>query len=148
MLESGVIECLGCQEHKPVSEYSTLNSSGRPRPYCKPCNAELVRLSHYNVTREFLDLLLRFQGGSCAVCGKSDVGKRSMDLDHDHACCSGGRSCGACVRALVCNNCNAYGLAWYEALPCELRTFDVLNAYLAEPPAYRLRAELAARSSD
>ncbi|MGP4045168.1 hypothetical protein [Streptomyces sp. 2A115] len=49
---------------------------------------------------------------------------------------------GDCVRGLVCNNCNPHGLAWYEALPPELRTLELLNNYLTDPPAMRLRAEL------
>ncbi|WP_151483476.1 endonuclease domain-containing protein [Streptomyces albicerus] len=145
MVESGIIACLGCGENKPVSEYSVLNAAGAPRPYCKPCNAERVRLSHYNVTKEFLELLLRYQGGNCAVCGTADAGGRGvMHIDHDHACCPGRRSCGECVRALVCTKCNLYGLAWYESLPPSLRTFDWLNSYIHNPPAKRLREELAA----
>ncbi|WP_406482986.1 MULTISPECIES: endonuclease domain-containing protein [unclassified Streptomyces] len=144
MVESGIIECLGCGEDKPVSEYST-SVAGTPKPYCKPCNAERVRLSHYNVTKEFVELLLRHQGRKCAVCGITEAGGRgTMHIDHDHGCCPGRRSCGECVRGLVCSNCNAYGLAWYEALRPGLRTFDLLNDYIAEPPARRLRKELAA----
>ncbi|ARX86594.1 MULTISPECIES: endonuclease domain-containing protein [Streptomyces] len=141
MLRHGVVECLGCGESKPVSEYSLLNRGGAPRPYCKPCHAERVRLALYGVTRDFLDLLLRHQRGSCAICGVSEQETgRSLHIDHDHACCPGRGCCGACVRGLVCSNCNTYGLAWYEALPPELRTFDLLNGYLANPPAKQLRA--------
>ncbi|MEV1080810.1 endonuclease domain-containing protein [Streptomyces sp. NPDC050211] len=144
MIKGGLIECLGCGEHKPVTEYSPVNALGAPRPYCKPCNAARVRLSNYNVTVEFIGQLRRFQQDRCAVCGTTHMGRRAMDIDHDHACCSGGRSCGECVRGLICNDCNARGLAWYEGLPPELRTFDLLNAYLADPPARRLRCELTA----
>lgn len=42
-----------------------------------------------------------------------------------------------------CNSCNLHALPWCEALPPELRTFELLNKYLADPPAQRLRAELA-----
>lgn len=143
MVERGIVECLGCGEDKPLAEYSILNASGAPRPYCRPCNAERVRLGQYNVTRGFVDQLLRLQQGSCAVCARAHTGGRAMDIDHDHGCCPGPGSCGDCVRGLVCNNCNLHGLGWYEALPPELRTFDLLNEYLADPPAKRLRAELA-----
>jgi hypothetical protein len=144
MVESGIIECLGCGKNKPMSEYSVVNAAGAPRPYCKPCNAERVRLSHYNVSKEFIELLLRYQGGNCAICGAAEAGGRgAMHIDHDHACCQGRRSCGECVRALICAKCNLYGLAWYESLPPSLRTFDLLNSYLEVPPAKRLREELA-----
>ncbi|WP_409469557.1 endonuclease domain-containing protein [Streptomyces sp. HC307] len=98
------------------------------------------------MNREFVDLLLQFQQGKYAVCGVANSGQRAMDIDHDHACCPGRRSCGGCVRGLLCSNCNFHALGWYEALPAELRTFDLLNTYLADPPAERLRAEPAARS--
>ncbi|MEV8321362.1 endonuclease domain-containing protein [Streptomyces sp. NPDC059900] len=139
MVRNGIIECLGCGESKPTSEYSAVNRSGAPRPYCKPCNAERVRLSNYNVTKEFIERLWRYQGERCAICESPGTGSRAPHIDHDHTCCNGGRSCGACVRGLVCSNCNAYALAWYEALPAHLRTFDLLNDYLARPPAKRLQ---------
>ncbi|WP_405528050.1 endonuclease domain-containing protein [Streptomyces canus] len=109
-----------------------------PRPYCKPCNAERVRLNHYNLTRAFVDLLLEFQQGKCAVCRSAPTDRRAMRIDHDHACCPRPGSCGHCVRGLVCENCNIRGIAWYGALPIDLRTFGLLNDYLADPPAKRL----------
>ncbi|MCO4698461.1 hypothetical protein LRR80_04540 [Streptomyces sp. RO-S4] len=148
MMERGVIECLGCGEHKVLSEYSVLNGSGAPRPYCKPCNAERVRLGHYSVTKEFIEALLLLQEGRCAVCRAAGSGRRALDIDHDHGCCPGRRSCGECVRGLVCSSCNFHALGWYEALPPELRSFNLLNGYLADPPAKRLRMRLTAAVGD
>jgi hypothetical protein len=134
-------DCLECGRRKPTSEFSTHYGSGLPRPYCKDCNAEKVRLGHYNITREFLDRLWSYQGERCAVCeAELAANARSLHIDHDHACCAGRRSCGECVRGLVCSNCNVYGLAWYEGLPKHLRTFALLNAYLEDPPARRVRS--------
>lgn len=143
MIRRGIVECRECGECKPVAEYSPIGASGAPRPYCKPCNAERVRLGHDNVTKEFVDRLLRFQEARCAICGADNTTHRAMDIDHDHACCPGRRSCGRCVRGLICSSCNFHGLGWYEALPAELRTFGLLNTYLSDPPAHRLRTEMA-----
>lgn len=52
------------------------------------------------------------QGGRCAnvACRKElGSGKRGFHVDHDHRCCSGGsneRTCGRCIRGLLCPACN------------------------------------------
>jgi hypothetical protein len=47
--------------------------------------------------------LLEKQGGACAICGRDDV---VLHVDHDHECCPGRRSCGQCIRGLLCFHCN------------------------------------------
>lgn len=84
-----------------------------PRPWPGAEEREAKRRSdkmryRYGITPEDYDALLLMQGGRCAGCGivAARVGKR-LDIDHDHACCDGNRrSCGRCVRGLLCHNCN------------------------------------------
>lgn len=60
----------------------------------------------YRIRPEQYDAMLAAQDGVCAICsGDSKNGKR-FAVDHDHACCPGPRSCGKCVRGLLCYLCN------------------------------------------
>lgn len=65
------------------------------------------------VTAEQYDFMFRSQDGLCAICHKPEsrtVGKtgtlRRLSVDHDHLCCKGLRSCGKCIRGLLCSSCN------------------------------------------
>jgi hypothetical protein len=61
----------------------------------------------YNITGEQYESMLAEQNGQCAICGTSEPGQtKYFEVDHDHACCDKKGSCGACVRGLLCTNCN------------------------------------------
>jgi hypothetical protein len=79
---------------------------------------ELVRNRHlkyrFGMTRDDYDRMLAAQGGVCKVCGTDVPGGRGVEfhVDHDRACCPGHRSCGKCIRGLLCSPCNVIlGLA-------------------------------------
>lgn len=61
---------------------------------------------------------LQEQNGGCAVCRSKDPGHKNkyFSIDHDHACCLGKRSCGKCVRGLLCYYCNI-GQGYYKDSP-------------------------------
>lgn len=49
---------------------------------------------------------LESQGGVCAICQRATGRTKALAVDHDHRCCPGRTSCGACVRGLLCGPCN------------------------------------------
>ena len=65
----------------------------------------------YNISEEQYNEVLEAQGGTCFICGpitgRNGTSKK-LSVDHDHKCCNGSRSCGKCVRAILCTNCNRY----------------------------------------
>jgi hypothetical protein len=77
-------------------------------------NKETIRWrdigARFGVSREQYAVLLAQQNGGCAICG--DIPENQTDgclvVDHDHRCCKSRRkTCGKCVRALLCVGCNA-----------------------------------------
>ena len=62
---------------------------------------------NYNVTLDQYNQMLSDQNHVCAICGGVSIKGRWLSVDHDHACCPGRRSCGKCVRSLLCHNCNS-----------------------------------------
>jgi hypothetical protein len=95
---------------------------------------------NYGITEAGYDAMLAAQGGVCAVCGQppKPEGVRAasrLHVDHDHACCPGVKSCGKCIRALLCLTCN-HGLGNFYDDPALLRrAADYLERYAAVPAA-------------
>lgn len=97
----------------------------------------------YGLTSTQFDALLASQGGGCAVCKTPDPGGRgTWHIDHDHTCCPGKRSCGACIRGILCSGCNI-GLGHFgddadrlmQAAAYLLSTRDVLGNVATGLPA-------------
>ena len=118
--------CPVCNKEKALEDFS--RDRGRPSgrtSACRPCyNARkaLQRVAKgprtdqraanlqakYGLTVEKFDAMAEAQGHRCACCGTPEPGGRhgQWHIDHDHACCPGDRSCGRCVRGLLCGSCN------------------------------------------
>lgn len=58
----------------------------------------------YKKTPEEVERLIQDQGGVCPCCGVAGP----SHIDHDHACCPGPKSCGKCVRGVLCLPCNTF----------------------------------------
>ena len=71
------------------------------------CQTHYDMLQKLGVTPEKYDELFEKQGGKCAICKNEPLGRRQrFSIDHDHSCCTGRKSCGKCIRGLLCNKCN------------------------------------------
>jgi hypothetical protein len=115
-----------------------------PTRSCKKCGDPLLLKKEYKTCQKCIYLntlfkmdnndykaMLARQGFACAVCqGKACPTGKQFAVDHDHACCPGTRSCGRCVRGLLCHPCNAFLVGMYERLPDDIRDWPRLNAYL------------------
>lgn len=73
--------------------------------------------TRFGISLEDYEAILESQGGVCAICGTMEPGGRSgewFQVDHDHSCCEGPKSCGKCWRGLLCNRCNTWVVPVYE----------------------------------
>lgn len=76
-------------------------SPGRSKGMCK---FHAGKARKYSLTADRLNLLLATE--SCQICGICLRVESDKYVDHDHSCCSGGGSCGDCVRGILCRACN------------------------------------------
>lgn len=89
---------------------------------------KIVRFRQYGITREDFILMLDSQDYRCAVCSTA-IDEPTARIDHDHRCCSSRRSCGKCLRKLLCGSCNK-GLGMLQDSP------DILEAAAQYVRAY------------
>lgn len=54
----------------------------------------------------YYEYLLAEQGGTCAICGRPPQPDVRLNIDHDHEHCPGEYACVACIRGLLCADCN------------------------------------------
>jgi len=99
--------------------YSTEWKRRNPTRY-----SDYNRKSKYGLAFGEYDRMLSEQDGLCAICRTPHP--RSLHVDHDHSCCPGDKSCGACVRALLCDRCNR-GLGFFRD---DERILDAASQYL------------------
>lgn len=62
----------------------------------------------YGLSNEAFQALLASRDNRCAVCGRefTNCGGTKPQVDHDHSCCEGKVTCGACIRGVLCHDCN------------------------------------------
>jgi len=104
-----------------VANRETIIKHTTKRSKQHPERMRMYRLkSVYKLTAELLNQKMLDQDYKCAICkspfipeSESEVSrfvppnaKVGWMVDHDHSCCSGRRTCGQCVRDILCPDCN------------------------------------------
>ena len=98
-----------CKQHHARKSYDSrkLNPNHETRDKRYQYNRNRL-LSKYGMTQEMFDDMLAAQGGACAICKRTEPIGNGWVIDHDHSCCdtSTRKTCGSCVRGILCTNCN------------------------------------------
>lgn len=95
---------------------------------------------NYGITIEDYEKRLEGQGGGCAICGAKPKENRRLAVDHDHSCCPGEKTCGNCLRGLLCTTCNVW-LGFYENEKWTKRAEEYLSKSAADREIQRLEKE-------
>lgn len=84
--------------------------SGCEKPHKRNgfCSTHEYRFGRYQLT-VIQAMMLAPDDSPCYICGSIMPGE--MHIDHDHSCCPAkvGKTCGGCVRGVLCRKCN-YGI--------------------------------------
>lgn len=142
------LTCVDCEaEGLPLTRKAT-----RPGPRCathkrlaKQRGSEARWAAHildtYNLTKEMYEALYEAQGGRCALCQRATGKTRRLSVDHNHKCCPGRKSCGRCVRGLLCRPCNTLLGRARDAIEFFARCIE----YLTNPPAQPILSRMRRR---
>lgn len=108
--ELGEKFCPKCEQWVDVSGFwKTKKSSDGLCYYCSDCVRRDARRSKYKID---IAEYLSEADFKCGICQKP-IEERSAHVDHDHSCCSGSKTCGGCVRGVLCMHCNK-GLGFFK----------------------------------
>lgn len=116
--------CIMCGQDFPLSRGGGGRFQRIDTKWCRDCgrdSPDALRFRNYGITPERYSAALE-QG--CEICG-SVVDK--LHVDHDHNCCGPrSRTCGECVRGLICGPCNR-ALGMFKD---DVRSLESAIAYL------------------
>lgn len=107
--EMGRKQCAGCLEWHPVDDYqSHARMIDGLNNYCPECASFSGIKSRYGITPQIYRDMLELQGGVCAICEEPPQEGKRLVVDHDHRCCpTEWKTCGHCIRGLLCTPCNS-----------------------------------------
>lgn len=104
-----------------------------------PDQVRNTRLKRYfNLTLELWNAKFAAQDFKCAICLTSTPDSSGWHTDHDHTCCPGIKSCGKCIRGILCGAHNK-GTGHFQDSPELLRAAaDYIERWRAYAAKYSL----------
>lgn len=99
-MEEELRDCYLCERSLNLSEFHS------KRRECKDCSKGIKLTYRYGISMEQYLELLKQQNGVCEICQRSPEEVGVLAVDHDHRCCSTEKTCGSCIRGLICTCCN------------------------------------------
>jgi hypothetical protein len=104
---AGRFQGVNCARGHDLTDPANVYNNGRSNQ-CRICMAagrRVYRLaSKYGLTPEAWESLFETQGRCCAICQTTESHRWSVD--HDHSCCPDTKTCGQCIRGILCFQCN------------------------------------------
>jgi hypothetical protein len=99
-MEEVLRDCYLCERSLQAADFHN------KRRECKDCSKGMKLTYRYGISMQEYEQLLEQQNGVCAICvrGPEEVGV--LAVDHDHRCCPTEKTCGKCIRSLLCTDCN------------------------------------------
>ncbi len=102
----GMKICRKCKQEKPVVDFKFFSGAHDGlSSWCRECHRVERWLREFGITpARYAEMAVN----GCNICGSmtSGSGKEVFPIDHDRSCCPGDRSCGKCVRGVLCSPCN------------------------------------------
>jgi hypothetical protein len=115
--------CVECENWLPESDYhSSRGSADNLAIFCAICSS----VRKYGFTRKTFLALLDAQENKCRICEVS-LDTALYAIDHDRSCCAGVGSCGACVRGILCRQCNSGIGMLRDDKDIVLKAYEYLN---------------------
>ena len=101
-------KCSKCKREKGVGLfYKDKSQKSGLNHRCIECEKGHKLEMNYGLTQEQYNEMLESQGGACAICPRTpEENGKALAVDHLHSCCPGEKTCGKCVRGLLCSDCN------------------------------------------
>lgn len=105
--EQGNKQCSYCENWFDESYFKSHHStSDKLDVRCKECETFARIERSYKVNKLYVQQTIKDQNG-CAICNyNAPMFPVWWTIDHDHKCCEGNKSCGECVRGVLCSFCN------------------------------------------